>query len=119
MKGLRGGRTRCKTVAFRVDVGTAERIDRLARLSGLSKQDYLAARALDESVVVLPSSRTLKALSDLAEEIYRELLDARHCGRAVGGGVEWSLLTFSSMLRGSLRGVPRDMDAEIGAWERE
>ena len=102
-----------------MDAETAEGIDSLAKLSDLSKQDYLAAKALEEKVVVLPSSRTLKTLTELAEEIYRELLDACYCGRAVDDGLDWSLVTFSSMLKGSQSSVPRDMDAEISAWERE
>ena len=66
-----------RTVAFRVDEEAFARIDVLSGLSGLSKQDYMEARMLDESVVVFPSSRVVKKLLEYAQEIYEELLCAR------------------------------------------
>ena len=61
------GRRRMRTVAFRVDEVTFAKIDVLSRLSGLSKQDYMEARVLDESVVVVPSSRVAKMLLEYAQ----------------------------------------------------
>ena len=63
-----------RTVAFRVDEGTFAKIDVLSRLSGLSKQDYMEARMLDESVVVVPSSRVAKMLLEYAQEIYVDIM---------------------------------------------
>ena len=89
------GRKRLRAVAFRVDEGTFARIDVLSRLSGLSKQDYMEARMLDESIVVFPSSRVAKKLLEYAQEIYIELLCARREGRALDESFAWSMLTLS------------------------
>lgn len=112
------GRKRMRTVAFRVDEGAFARIDVLSRLSGLSKQDYMEARMLDESVIVFPSSRVVKKLLEYAQEIYEELLRAKREGRALDESFAWSLLTLSEFLTGFGDGAIRDMDAEIASWER-
>lgn len=93
------GRRRMRTVAFRVDEVTFAKIDVLSRLSGLSKQDYMEARVLDESVVVVPSSRVAKMLLEYAQEVYRELLRARREGRALDEDFAWSLLTCRNSYR--------------------
>lgn len=112
------GRKRMRTVAFRVDEETFARIDELSKLSGLSKQEYMEARMLDESVVVFPSSRVAKKLLEYAQEIYIELLCARREDRALDESFAWSLLTLSEFLTGFGGGAMRDMDAEISSWER-
>lgn len=66
-------RKRCRTISFWVTPGQAAEIDDLARLSGLAKQDYLARRALDKQVVVVPSSRVVKSLKGYAERIAKRL----------------------------------------------
>jgi hypothetical protein len=111
------GRRRMRTVAFRVDEVTFAKIDVLSGLSGLSKQDYMEARVLDESVVV-PSSRVAKMLLEYAQEVYRELLRARREGRALDEDFAWSLLTLSEFLSGFGDGSMRDIDVEIASWER-
>lgn len=114
----RKGRKRMRTVAFRVDEEAFARIDVLSGLSGLSKQDYMEARMLDESVIVFPSSRVVKKLLEYAQEIYEELLCARREGRAFDESFAWSLLTLSEFLTGFGGGAMRDMDVEIASWER-
>ena len=52
---------RNKTVAFRVSPEEGERIDAQVAMSGLTKQDYMTARLLEESVVVTPSRRVQRA----------------------------------------------------------
>lgn len=108
-----------RTVAFRVDEETFARIDVLSRLSGLSKQDYMEARMLDESVVVFPSSRVAKKLLEYAQEVYGELLCARREGRVLDEGFAWSLLTLSEFVSGFGDGEMRDIDTEIASWGRE
>lgn len=108
-----------RTVAFRVDEETFARIDVLSRLSGLSKQDYMEARMLDESVIVFPSSRVAKKLLEYAQEVYGELLCARREGRVLDEGFAWSLLTLSEFVSGFGDGEMRDIDAEIASWGRE
>lgn len=67
------GRWRNKTGAFRVSPEEGERIDAQVAMSGLTKQDYITARLMEESVVVMPSSRVQRALQREAVAVYREL----------------------------------------------
>ena len=53
-----------KLVGFRVTPKQARRIDLMARASGMTKQDYLYKRALEEEVVVRPDARVYKMLRD-------------------------------------------------------
>lgn len=62
-------RRRCRTISFWITPGQAAEIDELVRLSGLAKQDYLARRALDKQVIVVPSSRVVRSLKCYAERI--------------------------------------------------
>lgn len=74
------GRWRNRTVAFRVSPEEGERIDAQVAMSGLTKQDYITARLLEESVVVTPSSRVQRALQREAVAVYRELRRIRSAG---------------------------------------
>lgn len=67
------GRWRNRTVAFRVSPEEGERIDAQVAMSGLTKQDYITARLMEESVVVTPSGRVQRALQREAVAVYREL----------------------------------------------
>lgn len=67
------GRWRSVTVSFRVSPEEAALLNAQASASGLTKQEYLTTRALQREVVVVPSSRLQKALSDLMSCIYAEL----------------------------------------------
>ena len=68
------GRLRSKTVAFRVSPEEAMRLDALVAMSGLTKQDYIIARLLDQGVKVVPSSRVQKGMEEGMQVIYAELL---------------------------------------------
>ena len=69
------------TVAFRMEKERAKRLDVLVSLSGLTKQDYVERKLLDEAISVIPSSRIARSLSHWMQSIYRELIIARHEGR--------------------------------------
>ncbi len=68
-------RWRNKSVSFRMSPGEAEQLNNYARLSGLTKQEYLIARSLQKDVIVNGNPRVYKALRDLfrdnLEELYR------------------------------------------------
>lgn len=57
-------RERSVTIGFRVTPEQARRIDLMARTSGMTKQDYLYKRALEEEIVVRPDVRVYKMLRD-------------------------------------------------------
>lgn len=66
-------RWRNKTVAFRVSPEEADLLDTYVNLSGLTKQDYITRRLLDQTVVVQGNPRVYKALRDRMSEILKEL----------------------------------------------
>lgn len=82
-------RVRSVNVSFRMDEEHAKRLDTLVSLSGLTKQEYIECRLLDESVTVVPSSRIAASLSQWMQAIYRELITARDDERALDADVVW------------------------------
>lgn len=73
MSCSREARKRSKTITFWVTPAQATEIDELVKISGLTKQDYLTRRMLDQQVVVVPSSRMVKNLKDKSERIATKL----------------------------------------------
>jgi len=69
----RKNRWRSKTVAFRMSTEEAAQLDRLAALSGMSKQDYLIHRVLMKDIAVQANPRIHKALRSQIEAIVSEL----------------------------------------------
>lgn len=68
------GRLRSKIVSFRVSPEEGQRLDALAAMSGLTKQDYIIARLLCQEVTVVPSSRVQKGMEEGMQMVYRELV---------------------------------------------
>lgn len=66
-------RWRNKSVAFRMSPDEAEQLNYYARLSGLTKQEYLINRLLQKDIVVNGNPRVYKALRDLFRENLEEL----------------------------------------------
>ena len=66
-------RWRSLTIAFRVSPGENEQINRMVKLSGLSKQDYLTANMLQHQFIVFPNPRVQKALRDYFVRVVDEL----------------------------------------------
>ena len=66
-------RWRSVTVAFRMLPEEAEQLNRFVKLSGLSKQDYLIRRVLQQEVTVIGSSRVYKALREQMVSMMEEL----------------------------------------------
>lgn len=69
------GRWRNITVAFRVSPEEDEQIERLVRLTGLTKQDYIIRRLTEQDVVVQGNPKVFAALrkeiTALADELHR------------------------------------------------
>lgn len=68
------GRWRSVTVAFRVSPEESEHINSLVKLSGLTKQEYLARRVMQKDVVVQGNPKVYKALKTQMEQLHTELL---------------------------------------------
>ncbi|MBN2879279.1 MAG: hypothetical protein JXN65_06560 [Clostridia bacterium] len=67
------GRWRSKSVAFRMSPEECEELNYRVQLSGLSKQDYLIKRSLEQNIVVIGNPRVYKALRNKMDEILMEL----------------------------------------------
>lgn len=66
-------RWRSKTVAFRMSPEEAQQLDVKVKLSGLTKQDYLIRRSLQQDIVVVGNTRVYKALKDELKNVLTEL----------------------------------------------
>ena len=67
------GRWRSITVAFRLSPEENALLNDLVRLSGITKQEYLARRVLQKDVVVQGNPRVYKALKTYMERVFLEL----------------------------------------------
>ena len=66
-------RWRNKTVAFRVSPEEWEQFETAARLSGLSKQEYLISRMYERDIVVQGNPRVYKALRNELAKVLEKL----------------------------------------------
>lgn len=62
------GRWRNKIVAFRISHGENEQLNRLVKISGQTKQDYIITRLLETEFVVMKNPRVYKGLKELLAE---------------------------------------------------
>ena len=67
------GRWRCKTISFRMSPEEDLQFETFARLSGLTKQDYIISRLLNREVVVQGNPRVYKALRNELAAVFEEL----------------------------------------------
>lgn len=66
-------RWRNKTIAFRMSPEEAQQLDTKVKLSGLTKQDYLIRRSLQQDIIVIGNPRVYKALKDELQNVLTEL----------------------------------------------
>ena len=66
------GRWRSKTVSFRMSPEENALLDSYARLSGMTKQDYMIARLLQKEIVVQGNPRVYKALRNQLDAVLME-----------------------------------------------
>ncbi|EOS30296.1 hypothetical protein C804_03222 [Lachnospiraceae bacterium A4] len=93
-------RWRKKTVAFRVSPKENEQIDKVVRLSGLTKQDYITRRLLCQDVVVQGNPRVYKALRNELAAVLAELQRIE-----AGGSVDNELLDTIELITVILGGL--------------
>lgn len=60
-------------VAFRVSPEEDEQLEKYVALSGLTKQEYITSRLLEQEIVVQGSPRVYKALRNQLAEVLKEL----------------------------------------------
>ena len=74
------GRWRNLTVAFRLSPEENEAINQMVRLSGLTKQDYIARRLQQKDVIVYGNPRVYKALKCEMKQVAEELQRLSNAG---------------------------------------
>ena len=67
------GRWRCKTISFRMSPEEDLQLETFARLSGLTKQDYIISKLLNREVVVQGNPKVYKALRNALGTVIFEL----------------------------------------------
>ena len=75
------GRWRSKTVSFRMSPEENALLDSNARLSGMTKQDYMIARLLQKEIVVQGNPRVYKALRNQLDAVLMELRRIESAGQ--------------------------------------
>ena len=96
-------RWRNKTVAFRVSPEENEQIDKVVRLSGLTKQDYITRRLLCQDVIVQGNPRVYKALRNELAAVLAELQRIE-----AGNGMDAELLDTIELIAVILGGLKGD-----------
>ena len=74
------GRWRTKIISMRMSPEEAKLLDIVVKLSGLTKQDYIIKRLLNQEVIVHGSPRIHKALFSQIHEILEELQRIKQAG---------------------------------------
>ena len=87
------GRWRCKTISFRMSPEEDLQLETFARLSGLTKQDYIISKLLNREVVVQGNPRVYKALRNELAAVLAELQRIEN-----GGKIDEDLLTVISQI---------------------
>ena len=98
------GRWRCKTISFRMSPEEDEQLEIFARLSGLTKQDYIISRLLNREVTVQGNPRVYKALRNELAAVLAELRRIEN-----GQSVDSDLL----ILIGQIANILNEMKGEI------
>lgn len=94
------GRWRNKIVAFRMSEAEADRLNDLVEISGLTKQDYLIHRVLQEDVVVTGNPRVFKILNKKIDGILELLYSFNSLSDLSDEDKEWieNILKLSQKL---------------------
>ena len=87
------GRWRSKTISFRMSPEEDLQLEAFARLSGMTKQDYIISRLLNREVVVQGNPRVYKALRNELANVLDELQRIER-----GQNVDGDLLTVISQI---------------------
>ena len=94
------GRLRSVTVGFRVSPEEGTQLDRLVQLSGLTKQDFILRRLMNQEVVVQGNPRVYKALKGQMADILEELQRIE-----AGGNVSTELINIIRFIAVIMNGM--------------
>ena len=96
-------RWRNRQVAFRLSPEEADLLDTYVRLSGLTKQDYITRRLLNQDIVVQGNPKVYKALRDELAAVLAELRRVED-----GASVDDDLLDTIRMIAVIMDGMKED-----------
>lgn len=68
------GRWRDKIISFRMSPQENDLLNVRVRFSGLTKQDYITRKILDQAIIVYGNPKIFKALREELQKIYLELV---------------------------------------------
>ena len=97
----KNGRWRSRTVSFRASEEEISAIDQMAKLSGLTKQEYMITRLIGKEVVIKGNPKVFKALKDTMLEILEELRRLQ-AGHPVDEKLLATTVLVASILKGEL-----------------
>lgn len=101
----RHNRWRNKAVSFRVSPQEDEQIEMAVKLAGMTKQEYIIKRILNQDVVVQGNPRVYKALRDQLAAVLDELRRIE-----TGCEVNEELLDTIRMIAAIMGGMKEDAD---------
>lgn len=96
-------RWRSKTIAFRVSPEENKQFEKVVRLSGLKKQDYITRKLLNRDVIVQGNPRVYKALRNELVAVLEELQRIE-----MGNAVDDELLDMIELITVILGGMKED-----------
>ncbi len=96
-------RWRNRQVAFRLSPEEADLLDTYVKLSGLSKQEYITNRLLDQQITVQGNPRVFKALREQMCAVLDELRRIE-----AGAGVNSELTATIQMMAAIMDGMKED-----------
>lgn len=92
-------RWRSVTVAFRMSPEEDQQLERLVRLTGLTKQDYIINRLLEREVVVQGNLRVYQALRDQLSTVQMELVRIK-TGESISDDLNDTIRFISQIMEG-------------------
>lgn len=101
------GRYRDRIVAFRVSSEEADEITRAAKLSGLTKREYIYKKLMSQDIVVVPSSRLYKIILEQTEYLVTELKRLVKTGKPIDPELKRTITLLAATLNG-LKGTEED-----------
>lgn len=102
------GRWRDKIISFRVSPQENDLLNVRVRLSGLTKQDYIIRKILDQAIIVYGNPKIFKALSEELQKIYLELVRI-DSGQKVDSELLQKIQMVSEILYGMKENKKTDM----------
>ena len=98
------GRWRSRTVSFRMSPEEDLQLEAFARLSGMTKQDYIISRLLNREVTVQGNPRVYKALRNELAAVFEELQRIEN-----GSNIDEDLLTLIDQIANILNEMKREI----------